>query len=379
MNPTGIEFGLNSFGENASDDAGRRLSDAESVRVLVEEAELADRVGIDIFSIGEHYRDGYNDSAPHVILATIAGRTQRIRLGTSVTVLSTQDPVRLFTEYATLDATSNGRAQLIVGRASATESFPLFGFDLADYETLFEEKLDLFTRLLTGEPVTWSGTTRSPLHGQTLHPGITPGAIPTWVGVGGTPNSVVRAARFGLPMMLAAVGGPPARFSGHVDLYQRSLDEFGHARQPVGTHSLGLVADTDGEARELWWPYWERLMEQASIERGFPRPTRGRYEAEVAGGALYIGSPDTVAAKIAQSIRDLSLSRFDLKYDIVKLPAAARSRTIELLGTEVIPRVRRLLGLPDDPAQQDPHAGQLPRSASEARSDQQTASGVQHA
>jgi alkanesulfonate monooxygenase SsuD/methylene tetrahydromethanopterin reductase-like flavin-dependent oxidoreductase (luciferase family) len=265
------------------------LSDAETVRLIIEEGVLADEVDIDIFSIGEHYRADFNDSAPHVILAAIASRTEKIRLGTSVTVLSTQDPVRLFTEYATLDAASNGRAQLIVGRASATDSFPLFGFELADYETLFEEKLDLLTRLLHDQPVTWAGTTRSPLVDQTLHPAIEPGAIPTWVGVGGTPNSVVRAARFGLPMMLAIIGGQPNRFAGHVDLYRRSLEQFGHPPQPVGEHSLGLVADTDQEARDAWWPHWEKVMEHASHERGFPQPTRARYEAEIDDGALFIG------------------------------------------------------------------------------------------
>ncbi|MFE2579679.1 LLM class flavin-dependent oxidoreductase, partial [Streptomyces sp. NPDC059378] len=243
MTATVFELGLNSFGEVATD-GGRPMSDAETVRLLIEEARLAEAVGIDVFSIGEHYRAGHNDSATPVLLAAIATATQRIRLGTSVTVLSTNDPVRLHHEFSTLDAASNGRAQLVLGRASATESFPLFGYDLADYEELFEEKLDLFMRPQREETVTWSGRFRPPLVEQQLRPRMPPGGIPTWIGVGGSPNSVVRAARYGLPLMLAAIGGRPQRFAGHVELYHRSLEQFGHARQPVAQHSLGRGAAT---------------------------------------------------------------------------------------------------------------------------------------
>jgi probable LLM family oxidoreductase len=340
---TPLELGLDSFGEVATDEHGARLSDAETVRLLVDEARLAEASGLDVFSVGEHYRPGHNDSASPVLLAAMATATERIKLGTSVTVLSTNDPVRLYHEFSTLDAVSNGRAQLILGRASATESFPLFGYDLADYEELFEEKLELFMRLQREESVTWSGTVRAPLAEQTLHPRMPAGGIPTWIGVGGSPNSVVRAARYGLPLMLAIIGGQPQRFAGHVDLYQRALRQFGHPDLPVGQHSLGLVADTDEEARETWWRYWQPVVAAISAERGFYAPTRDRYEMEVDTGALFVGSPDTVARKIAQTTRDLSLSRFDLKYDITDLPRDARARTIELLGQEVAPRVQRLL------------------------------------
>jgi len=340
-----LELGLNSFGEVPTDADGRLLSDAETVRLLVEEAQLAESVGIDVFSVGEHYREGHNDSASPVLLAAIATGTQRIALGTSVTVLSTNDPVRLYHEFSTLDAVSNGRAQLILGRASATESFPLFGYDLADYEQLFEEKLDLFMRLQREQSVTWSGSVRSPLVDQTLHPQMSPGGIPTWIGVGGSPNSVIRAARYGLPLMLAIIGGRPQRFAGHVELYHRALAEFGHTVQPIGQHSLGLIADTDDEARETWWRYWEPVVEQLAQERGFYPPSRERFEAEVDEGALFVGSPDTVARKIARTARDLQLSRFDLKYDISRLPRDARARSIELLGREVAPRVQELLTL----------------------------------
>ncbi|WP_432173511.1 LLM class flavin-dependent oxidoreductase [Streptomyces sp. Tue6028] len=342
MTATAFELGLNSFGEVATD-GGRPMSDAETVRLLIEEAQLAEAVGIAVFSVGEHYRAGHNDSATPVLLAAIATATERIRLGTSVTVLSTNDPVRLYHEFSTLDAASNGRAQLVLGRASATESFPLFGYDLADYEELFEEKLDLFMRLQREETVTWSGRFRPPLVEQQLRPRMPPGGIPTWIGVGGSPNSVVRAARYGLPLMLAIIGGRPQRFAGHVELYHRSLEQFGHAGQPVAQHSLGLIAESDEEAIETWWRYWQPVVAALAEERGFYKPTRERYLAEVDQGALFVGSPDTVARKIVTMARDLHLTRFDLKYDVMYLPREARARTIELLGREVAPRVRELL------------------------------------
>lgn len=342
MNSAGIEFGLNSFGEVAADD-GRLLSDAETVRLIVEEAELAESVGVDSFSIGEHYRPGMVDSAGLVLLAAIAGRTSRIRLGTSVTVLSTQDPVRLYNQAATLDAASNGRAQLIVGRASSVESFPLFGHDLAEYETLFEEKLDLFVRLLRDQPVTWSGTVRSPLVEQLVTPAIEPGSIPTWVGVGGSPQSAIRAARYGLPIMLAIIGGEPSRFVPYADLYRRALTERGLPALPIGEHSLGLLAPTDSEAREVHWPIWRRVMETIGAERGFLPPAPERYAADTTAGALFVGAPETVARRIADTIRTLGLNRFDLKYDLMHAPRELRARTIELYGTQVIPRVRELL------------------------------------
>lgn len=338
-----FELGLNSFGEVATDSDGRVFSDAETVRLLVDEAQRAESAGLDIFSVGEHYRHGHNDSASPVLLAAMANATERIKLGTSVTVLSTNDPVRLYNEFSTLDAVSNGRAQLILGRASATESFPLFGYDIADYEQLFEEKLDLFMKLQREDTVSWSGTVRSPLVAQTLHPRMREGGIPTWIGVGGSPTSVVRAARYGLPLMLAIIGGSPQRFAGHAELYRRALQQAGNPAQPVGQHSLGLVADTDDEARETWWKYWEPVVEALAAERGFYAPSRDRFEEEVDDGALYVGSPETVADKIARSARALGLSRFDLKYDIMHLPRDARARTIDLLGHEVAPRVKDLL------------------------------------
>jgi probable LLM family oxidoreductase len=344
MTPQDIEFGLDSFVPITVDESGQELSGDVVIRNTVEEAVLADAVGIDSFNIAEHYRLDMMDSAGHVILAAIAGRTKRIRLGTAVTVLSSQDPVRVYTQFATLDAVSNGRAQLIVGRGSLIESFPLFGYDLADYEELFEEKLDLLTRLLRHQPVTWSGKFRSPLTDQYLSPPLPEGHLPTWVGVGGSPQSVIRAARFGLPLMLAVIGGPPGRFAPLADLYRRALEKYAQPQLPIGMHSHGYVARTDQEAVDIQWPHWAHVFEGAAAERGWARPTMDRFLAEVTDGSLYLGSPETVATKIAWVIRLLGLSRFDLAYATGRMPHEQKLATIELYGREVIPRVRELLG-----------------------------------
>jgi probable LLM family oxidoreductase len=346
-----LEFGLDTFLPVTVDAAGQAIGGDHVIRNTVEEAVLAESVEIDSFNIGEHYRTEFMDSAGHVILAAIAGRTERIRLGTSVTVLSTQDPVRLYANFATLDAVSGGRAQLIVGRGSLTESFPLFGFDLTDYEQLFEEKLDLLMRLLHGQPVTWSGDFRPPLTDQYVSPPIPEGHIPTWVGVGGSPHSVMRAARFGLPLMLAIIAGKPERFAGHVELYRRALERQGKRRLPIGLHSLGFVAATDEEALDMQWPYYKEQFEWAARERGWRPPTYEQFLAEVDHGSMYVGSPATVATRIADVIRTLSLSRFDLLYAVGRVPHEQRMATIELYGREVIPRVRELLA--DAPADDD--------------------------
>jgi probable LLM family oxidoreductase len=346
MTTQDIEFGLDSFVPISVDESGQELGGDVVIRNTVEEAVLADAVGIDSFNIAEHYRRDMMDSAAHVILAAIAGRTERIRLGTAVTVLSTQDPVRVYTQFATLDAVSNGRAQLIVGRGSLIESFPLFGYDLADYEELFEEKLDLLTRLLRDQPVTWSGKFRSPLTHQYLSPPLPEGHLPMWVGVGGSPQSVMRAARYRLPLMLAVIGGHPARFAPLVELYKRALDTYGHPPLRIGMHSHGFVARTDQEAVDVQWPHWAHVFENAAAERGWARPTMDRFQAEIDDGSLYLGSPETVATKIAWVIRLLGLSRFDLAYATGRVPHEQKMATIELYGREVIPRVRELLAEP---------------------------------
>jgi probable LLM family oxidoreductase len=350
MNPHDIEFGLDTFLPVTVDAAGQAIGGDQVIRNAVAEAVLAEAVGIDSFNIGEHYRTEFMDSANHVVLAAIAGRTSQIRLGTAVSVLSTQDPVRLYTDFATLDAVSDGRAQLIVGRGSLTDSFPLFGYDLADYEELFEEKLDLLVRLLREQPVTWSGDFRSALTDQIVSPPIPAGNIPTWVGVGGSPNSVLRAARFDLPLMLAVIMGSPKRFAPLVELYKRALRELGQAELPVGLHSLGFVAPTDEEAIAIQWPFYREQFESAARERGWRPPTYELFLSEVDHGSMYVGSPQTVANRIAEAIRTLGLSRFDLVNAVGRVPHEQRLAAIELYGREVIPRVRELLAAEAVPA-----------------------------
>jgi probable LLM family oxidoreductase len=343
-----LEFGLDTFLPVTVDGAGLPISGDQVIRNTIQEAVVAETVGIDSFNIGEHYRREFMDSASHVVVAAFASMSLRIRLGTAVTVLSTQDPVRLYTDFATLDAVSSGRAQLIVGRGSLTESFPLFGFDLADYEELFEEKLDLLVRLLRRQPVTWSGSFRSSLTDQFVSPPIAEGHIPTWVGVGGSPQSVVRAARFGLPLMLAVIAGTPERFAPYVELYKRALQQHGQPELPIGLHSLGFVAETDDEALEIQWPYYKEQFDWAARERGWRPPTYEQFLAEVDHGSMYVGSPETVAKRIAAAMQTLSLSRFDLLYAVGRIPHDQRIATIELYGREVIPRVRELLAATPD-------------------------------
>lgn len=340
-----LELGLDTFGDVTFDESGHPLPHAEVIRNVVAEAVLADQLGLAFFGLGEHHRVDFAVSAPEVVLASIAARTSQIRLGSAVTVLSSDDPVRVFERFATLDAVSDGRAEVILGRGSFTESFPLFGFDLQQYEQLFEDKLDLFAHLLDGGAVDWSGTTRAPLRVAGIYPPIESGTLRTWVGVGGSPQSVVRAARYGLPLMLAIIGGDPVRFAPLVDLYHRALDQFGHAAQPVGVHSPGYVAATDEQAREEMWPHYAAMHARIGRERGWPAMTRGQFEqATGPNGGLFVGSPETVAAKIATVAEALQLSRFDLKYSIGTLSHPQLMRSIELYGTQVAPLVHERLG-----------------------------------
>ena len=340
---SGFELGLNSFGEVATDASGRALSDAETVRLLVSEAQLAESVGLDVFSVGEHYRAGHNDSASPVLLAAIAGQTERIALGTSVTVLSTNDPVRLYHEFSTLDAVSSGRAQLILGRASATESFPLFGYDLADYEHLFEEKLDLFSQVIKEKPVTWAGELRPPLMDKDIYPRTEGGHLKTWIGVGGSPESVVRAARYELPLVLAIIGGDPARFAPYVDLFHRALAQLEKPDLPIAVHSPGFIADTDQEAAEQYFEHHKAMRDRIGAERGWGPSTRAEFDNEIAHGSLYLGSPETVARKLANTITTLGIQRFDLKYSAGTLPHERMMKSIELYGSKVVPMVKDML------------------------------------
>ncbi len=338
-----MEFGLNTFGDVTAGSDGKRLPYAQVIRDVIEQAVLAERVGVDGFGLGEHHRDDFAVSAPEIVLAAIAARTERIKLGTAVTVLSSDDPVRVFERFATLDAVSRGRAEIILGRGSFTESFPLFGFDLHDYEKLFEEKADLMVKLLDEGPVTWSGTVRPPLTDQQVYPKTESGHIRTWIGVGGSPESVVRAARHGLPLVLAIIGGEPVRFAPYVELYHRALEEFEQPQQPVAVHCPGFVAETDEEAIETLWPHARNMLNRIGRERGWPPLSRDRFEIDVRDGAWHAGSPETVAQKIARTVQELGIQRFDLKYSVGTLPHEKMMSAIELYGTRVLPRVKELL------------------------------------
>ncbi|MEI3866738.1 LLM class flavin-dependent oxidoreductase [Microbacterium sp. CCNWLW134] len=337
-----IEFGLHTFGDVTVDADGHELSQAQTLRNLVDQAVLADEVGISFFGVGEHHRREYAVSSPEVVLAAIASRTRDIRLGTAVTVLSSDEPVRVYQRFATLDALSNGRAEPILGRGSFTESFPLFGYELKDYEVLFEEKLELFAQLLTERPVTWEGTTRRGLSNVDVFP-KTEGGMPAWVGVGGSPESVVRTARYGFGLMLAIIGGPAARFAPYAELFRRSLTSFGHESRPIGVHSPGHIADTDEQAWEEAYPAFDVMFSTIGRERGWPPYNRLRFQQDVGEGAIYAGSPERVARKIAETVLTLGLDRFDLKYSNGTLGHEKLMRSIELFGTQVIPRVRELV------------------------------------
>jgi probable LLM family oxidoreductase len=278
-----------------------------------------------------------------MVLAAIASRTRRIRLGSAVTVLSSDDPIRVFQRFSTLDALSGGRAEVMLGRGSFIESFPLFGFDLAKYEELFDDKLDLFAAVLTQEPVTWSGATRPPLQNQSVFPKTESGRLKTWIGVGATPQSVMRAAHYGMPLMLAIIGGDPRRFAPFADLYRGALAQSGRPELPVGVHSHGFVGETDAEAREALFTDYKRMRDRIGAERGWPPLTRDHFEQEIAHGSLYVGSPETVARKIVATVKALALARFDMKYSAGPLSHAKMMRSIELYGRRVMPLVRDML------------------------------------
>jgi probable LLM family oxidoreductase len=338
-----LELGVDTFGDVTFGPDGARLTHAEVIRNVVEQGVLADRVGLDFIGIGEHHRQDFAVSAPDVVLAAIAAKTPRIRLGSAVTVLSSDDPVRVFQRFSTLDAISNGRAEVILGRGSFTESFPLFGYDLADYEDLFAEKLDLFAALLAQGPVTWSGRTRAPLDQQMVYPPLANPPLRTWVGVGGSPQSVVRTARYGLPLMLAIIGGEPMRFQPYVELFHDALAQLGKPTQPVGVHSPGYIAATDEQALDELWPHYSVMVARIGRERGWAPPTRAQFEQQAGpDGSLFVGSPETVATKIAKVVKGLGLDRFDLKYSHGTLPHELAMTNIELYGAVVAPRVREL-------------------------------------
>lgn len=338
-----LQLGLDTFGDITIDEEGQRVTDARAIRNTVDQAVLADQVGLHFFGVGEHHRHEFAISSPEIVLAAAAARTENIHLGTAVTVLSSDDPVRVYERFATLDAVSHGRAEVILGRGSFTESFPLFGYDLADYEVLFEEKLDLFSRLLEEKPVTWQGTTRAGLTDADVFP-KTENGITAWVGVGGSPESVVRTARYGYGLLLAIIGGSPARFRPYVDLFHRSVEQFGREPLPIGIHSPGHIADTDEQAWEELYPAMEANRNAIGAERGWPPYSRLQFQHDVGPeGAVYAGSPETVARKIAATVSVLGADRFDLKYSNGTLSHAKMMHSIELYGSRVAPLVADML------------------------------------
>lgn len=337
-----ISLGLDTFGDVSIGPDGQPQAMDVTLREVLDQATLADEIGIDFIGLGEHHRPDFAISSPEVVLAAIAGQTRRIKLGTAVTVLSTDDPVRVFQRFSTLNALSGGRAEPILGRGSFTESYPLFGHELENYEQLFEERLDLFARLVRDPAVTWSGETRSPLKDQKVFPPLGQ-PMTVWVGVGGSPESVVRVVRQDLQLMLAIIGGDAARFAPYIDLYHRACAQLGKPVRPIGVHSPGFVAETDEAAQEILWPHYADMFGRIGRERGWPPVTKDRYLAEIKDGALYVGAPETVARKIAKTVKALGIQRFDMKYSTGPVPHSDLMECIRLYGEKVIPLVQDML------------------------------------
>lgn len=334
-----MELGLTTFAETTlNKDGSPEISHGERLRQVIDEAVLADQLGLDIYAIGEHHRPDFAASAPAMVLAAIAARTERIRLAPAVSVLSSDDPVRVFQQYATLDLISRGRAELLVGRGSFIESFPLFGYDLADYDDLFAEKLDLLLAIRDNETVTWSGRFRAPIENQAVYPRPQQKPLPVWVGVGGTPQSVVRAGHRGLPVALAIIGGSPDRFAVFSKLHRRSLAEAGFsvADAPLAVHAHGHIAETTEQAVEEFYPSYAAAMSRLGRERGWGPMTRQQFDImRSPEGSLVLGSPEEVAAKILRWREVLDIDRFMLHVSVGTMDHGAVLRSIELLATEV--------------------------------------------
>ncbi len=336
-----MEIGIDSFAAMMSGTSTLKVSDADAVSQLLERIEFADRAGLDFFGIGEHHREGFLDSAPAVLLAAAAARTERIRLGSAVAVLSVADPVRVFQSFATLDLISRGRAEIVVGRGSFIDAYPLFGYRLEDYDALFAEKLDLLLKIRAQERVTWSGRFRHALHDQPIFPRPLQEKIPIWLGVGGTPQSFARAGALGLPLMVAIIGGETHRFRPLVDLYRETGIKAGHPEEQlkVGLHSLGYVAETSEQAVQEFFPGYAAAMTRIGIERGWPPMTWGRFQSQMGpGGALLVGSPEEVAEKISRHAIALGgIDRLTFQLDTAELPHERLLSTIELIGKKLKP------------------------------------------
>ncbi len=339
-----MEIGISTFVETSPDvQTGEVISHAQRLREVVEEIKLADQVGLDVYGVGEHHRKDYAASAPAVVLAAAATQTKRIRLSSAVTVLSSDDPVRVFQDFATLDGLSNGRAEIMAGRGSFIESFPLFGYDLNDYNDLFDENLELLLALRQSEKVSWRGGHRPAFNNLGIYPRPVQDPLPVWIASGGTPESAVRAGMLGLPLVLAIIGGSPFHFAPIVDLYKRAAAKAGHDPQvlPVASHSHGFLADTDEEAAEKFFPSTQAVMNAIGRERGWGHYSRATYDqARSFEGALYVGSPETVAKKIIHLRKHVGVTRFFLHMPLGTMPHEEVMHGIELLGTKVAPMVR---------------------------------------
>ena len=329
-----MEIGMYTFA-----DIGPTISAGQRLRNLVEEIELADQVGLDVYGVGEHHRPDYAASSPVIALAAAAARTKNIRLTSAVTVLSSDDPVRVYQNFATLDLISRGRAEIMVGRGSFIESYPLFGYDLNDYDVLFSEKLDLLLKVRAQEHVTWSGTARAPLNNAGVYPRAEQNPLPIWIGVGGTPQSVVRAGKLGLPMALAIIGGEPARFKPHADLYRESRGHGAHLKLSLNMH--GFVAEDAKTAHDTFFPGYQEVMTRIGRERGWPPTTRAQFDASCGPrGHLIIGNPKDVADKIIALHKIFGNDRILVQMGLGSLPHKDMMRAVELMGKEVAPLVR---------------------------------------
>ncbi|WP_453991878.1 LLM class flavin-dependent oxidoreductase [Bacillus nitroreducens] len=339
-----MEIGISTFVETTPDShTGKVISHAERIREVVEEIVLADEVGLDVYGVGEHHREDYAASAPAIILAAAASQTKKIRLTSAVTVLSSADPVRVFQDFATLDAISNGRAEIMAGRGSFIESFPLFGYDLQDYDELFEEKLDLLLHIQKSEKVTWQGKHRPSINNRGVYPRPVQDPLPIWIGSGGNQESVVRAGLLGLPLVLAIIGGRPIQFAPLVELYKRAVNHAGHdfSKLTVASHSHGFVAESMDVAAEKFFPSTAQAMSKLGQERGWGPYTRETFDfARSVEGALYVGDPEYVAKKIIDLRKNVGVTRFMLHCPVGTMPHEDVMRSIELLGKEVAPRVR---------------------------------------
>ncbi|SFV34339.1 LLM class flavin-dependent oxidoreductase [Thermoflavifilum thermophilum] len=343
-----MEIGIYTFGERTTDpETGQLISPAERLRRLMEEVKLADEVGLDVFAVGEHHRPDFVVSAPAVVLGAAAVHTRQIRLSSAVVVLSSDDPVRVFEQFATVDLLSQGRAEIMVGRGSFIESFPLFGYDLRDYDVLFDEKLDLLLKIREEERVTWSGKFRPPLHNQGIYPRPIQHPLPVWVAVGGTPESAVRAGSRGLPMAIAIIGGLPERFVYLAELHRQAAEQAGHPIPKLSINSHGLVADDSQTAFREAFPAFKLMMDRIGRERGWPPMTREQFAFSVSlRGANFVGSPDQIIEKILYQYELFHHDRFLLQMTVGTLPHRTVLRSIELLGTRVAPAVKKAISTP---------------------------------